>query len=122
MLVSGAVHPENFSFSLAGTPFQLRIWSETMRIPFGETVSYGELVKRAGCGSPRAAGQALNRNPLPLIVPCHRVMGKDGRLTGFSSGVDVKEFLLELEQACSASRVAEYTGERRHGTPGKEII
>ena len=85
------------AYSIEGTPFQIRVWMEVSKIPIGCTLSYGEVAKNIGCGSPRAVGQALNRNSLPLIIPCHRVVGRDGALTGFSEGVDVKAFLLEME-------------------------
>ena len=82
----------------AGTPFQRRVWDELVRIPFGETVAYGELARRVDCRSPRAVGQAVGRNPLLILIPCHRVLAANGRLGGFSSGLPVKEFLLNLEK------------------------
>ncbi len=85
-------------FKLMGTPFQKRIWHTAMRIGHGQTCTYADLAKAAGCGSPRAVGQALKRNPLPIIVPCHRVVGKGGRLTGFSAGLHIKKILLEYER------------------------
>ncbi|WP_438444957.1 methylated-DNA--[protein]-cysteine S-methyltransferase [Gorillibacterium sp. sgz5001074] len=83
---------------LRGTPFQLRIWEELRRIPYGSTRSYAELA--AAVGRPaavRAAGAANGANPVPLLVPCHRVIGKNGSLTGFRGGLAVKETLLRLE-------------------------
>ncbi len=85
-------------YNLHGTPFQLKVWHETMKIPHGTTVTYGHIANAIGCGSPRAVGQALNKNPLPIIVPCHRVIGKNGKLTGFSSGLHIKKLLLLTEQ------------------------
>jgi len=85
---------------LRGSEFQLRVWSELAQIPFGATTSYGELARRVG--KPRGAwaiGNALGSNPVPIIVPCHRVIGHDQRLVGFGGGLSVKEKLLELEQA-----------------------
>lgn len=82
-----------------GTPFQLRVWESLRRIPFGETISYGELARRVG--SPdgfRAVGAANGRNPLPIIVPCHRVVGSDGSLTGFGGGIERKRWLLGHER------------------------
>ncbi len=83
-----------------GTAFQLKVWRELLRIPYGQTSTYGELAKKLG--NPRACravGAANGRNPLPIIVPCHRVIGSNGKLTGFAGGLEVKKRLLELEGA-----------------------
>lgn len=91
-----------FDLALApgGTPFQRRVWNEISRIPYGETVSYGELAARAGApGAARAAGAATGRNPLAIVVPCHRVIGTRGALTGYAGGIDRKTRLLALEGA-----------------------
>jgi methylated-DNA-[protein]-cysteine S-methyltransferase len=83
----------------AGTPFQRRVWQELARIPYGETISYGELARRVGNPkAARAVGLANGQNPLPIIVPCHRVIGSDGRLTGYGGGLPRKEALLALER------------------------
>jgi methylated-DNA-[protein]-cysteine S-methyltransferase len=83
-----------------GTAFQLRVWQELRKIPYGETVSYWELGRRLGNSkASRAVGQANARNPIPLIIPCHRVIAADGSLGGYSSGLDRKRWLLEHEQA-----------------------
>lgn len=83
----------------AGTPFQLRVWEELRRVPAGTTVSYGELAARAGRpGAARAVGGALNRNPIGIVVPCHRVVGADGTLTGYAGGLGRKQVLLDLER------------------------
>lgn len=82
----------------AGTPFQRRVWDELVRVPFGAAVTYGELARRVGCRSPRAVGQAVGRNPILILIPCHRVLAANGRLGGFSAGLPVKEFLLNLEK------------------------
>ncbi len=82
-----------------GTAFQQRVWRELRKIPFGAAVSYGTLAKRAGCGSPRAVGQAIHRNPIAILIPCHRVIGADGSLTGFAGGLDRKRRLLTLEES-----------------------
>jgi len=82
----------------AGTEFQQKVWEELQRIPFGATISYGELARRVG--SPRAAravGQAVGANPIPIVVPCHRVIRGSGALGGFSAGLDVKRWLLRHE-------------------------
>jgi O-6-methylguanine DNA methyltransferase len=82
----------------SGTPFQRRVWSELEKIPYGGTVSYGELARKLG-SSPRAVGGAVGANPLCPIVPCHRVIGSDGSLTGFGFGTALKRRLLESEGA-----------------------
>jgi len=85
--------------ALNGTPFQLSVWNALLQIPYGETRTYGEIA--AMIGNPkasRAVGMACNRNPIWILVPCHRVVGKNGALTGFEGGLDVKKALLDLEQ------------------------
>lgn len=85
---------------LEGTPFQLRVWSALQEIPYGRTASYGELAARIGRPTAsRAVGMANGRNPVAIIVPCHRVVGSDGRLVGYGGGVDRKRRLLALEGA-----------------------
>jgi len=82
-----------------GTPFQLSVWNRLREIPYGETISYGELAKRVGnAKASRAVGMANGRNPLPIVVPCHRVIGSSGKLTGFGGGLPTKELLLNLER------------------------
>lgn len=89
-----------------GTPFQRRVWEALLAIPHGETISYGELARRVGLGpgGARAAGQANARNPLSIVVPCHRVVGADGSLTGYAGGEDRKRWLLDRERAQLAVR------------------
>jgi O-6-methylguanine DNA methyltransferase len=85
---------------LIGTSFQLRVWKELRNIPYGTTISYKQLARRAGV--PRgfqAVGLANSCNPIPIIVPCHRVIGSDGSLTGYAAGIKTKEFLLRAEGA-----------------------
>ena len=83
-----------------GTPFQCAVWRAISTVGFGTTISYGELARRAGSpGSARAAGAATGRNPIGIIVPCHRIMGSDGSLTGYAGGLQRKRALLELEGA-----------------------
>ena len=83
---------------LSGTEFQLAVLKELRRIPYGETASYGDIAKRIGRPrAVRAVGAANGRNPLPIVVPCHRVIGSDGDLTGFGGGLDTKAALLRLE-------------------------
>ena len=85
-----------------GTSFQLRVWQELRRIPWGQTISYGELARRVGSPkASRAVGQANAVNPIPLIIPCHRVIAANGSLGGYSSGLDRKRWLLRHEGAKS---------------------
>jgi methylated-DNA-[protein]-cysteine S-methyltransferase len=89
--------------SPAGTDFQLRVWEGLQAIPYGETVSYGELARRLGNPSAsRAVGLANGKNPISIVVPCHRVIGANGSLTGYGGGLDRKRFLLGLERATLA--------------------
>ena len=83
-----------------GTAFQRRVWGALLAIPYGETRTYGELAAELG-SSPRAVGAAVGRNPISVIVPCHRVLGADGSLTGYAGGLARKQALLELEQTTS---------------------
>jgi methylated-DNA-[protein]-cysteine S-methyltransferase len=99
---------KSFDLVLAaeGTPFQQRVWQEIARIPFGETLSYAQLAARAGApGSARAAGAATGRNPHSIVVPCHRVVGTDGSLTGYAGGLERKTRLLEIEGVLQGSLV-----------------
>jgi methylated-DNA-[protein]-cysteine S-methyltransferase len=92
---------------LAGTPFQRSVWAGLQAIGYGETLSYGELAMRVGApGASRAVGLANGRNPVAIVVPCHRVVGADGSLTGYGGGLDRKRFLLELEQRVSGQTLA----------------
>jgi methylated-DNA-[protein]-cysteine S-methyltransferase len=84
---------------MTGTPFERRVWRELCKIPYGKTASYGEIAKRIGQPTAcRAVGLANGRNPVPIIVPCHRVIGSDGSLTGYGGGLDTKRWLLALER------------------------
>lgn len=81
-----------------GTPFQLKVWNELQKIPYGQTVCYRDIA--AGIGNIRAAravGQAVHNNPIMIIIPCHRVISKDGSIGGFACGIDIKKYLLEIE-------------------------
>ena len=83
-----------------GTVFQKRVWALLLKIPYGATITYGELAKQLGCKSAQAVGGAVGRNPISILIPCHRVVGCDGSLTGYAGGVEKKEFLLRLETNC----------------------
>jgi len=89
---------------LAGTAFQIRVWAALCKIPFGTTVSYGALAARIGKPSAsRAVGGANGANPLPIVVPCHRVIGSDKSLTGFGGGIEIKRFLLDHERRAATA-------------------
>ena len=98
---SGRLTEFDLPLDLAGTDFQRRCWLALATIPYGTTVSYGEQSRRLGLGpeSARAVGAANGQNPLPIVLPCHRVVGADGSLVGFGGGLHVKRALLELEGA-----------------------
>ena len=82
-----------------GTPFQLQVWNELQRIPYGTTISYAELARRVGKpNAARAVGAANGKNPLPIVIPCHRVIGSNGHLTGYGGGIHIKKALLKLEK------------------------
>ncbi len=84
----------------SGTPFQRKVWQQLRKIPYGRTITYAQLAHRVGNDAAcRAVGAANGRNPLPIVVPCHRVIGSDGSLTGFGGGIAAKRKLLELEGA-----------------------
>ena len=88
-----------FSWSMRGTPFQCMVWQELCKIPYGETRTYGDVAKALGMpGASRAVGRACNSNPLLLLVPCHRVVGAGGKMTGFAAGIERKRVLLDMEQ------------------------
>jgi methylated-DNA-[protein]-cysteine S-methyltransferase len=89
---------------LAGTSFQQRVWRELLRIPFGTTITYAQLARRVGKPTAsRAVGHANGRNPISIIVPCHRVIGADGKLTGYGGGIDKKRWLLAWERGATAT-------------------
>jgi|SRR6266404_1072760 len=92
---------ENFDLPLApqGTPFQLAVWKALCAIPYGTTISYGELARRVGnANASRAVGLANGSNPIAIVIPCHRVIGSNGKLTGYGGGLPIKQKLLALEQ------------------------
>ena len=98
---------DHFDLPLAfrGTEFQNKVWSELTKIPYGQTISYGELARRVGNPqASRAVGLANGKNPLAIVVPCHRVIGANGTLTGYGGGLPRKKKLLELEQGLFQNR------------------
>lgn len=94
---SGADPGEVPAWETEGTAFQRRVWEELSHVPWGETRTYGQLAAVLQTAA-RPVGGALNKNPLPVFLPCHRIVGADGRLTGFAGGLSIKEKLLRLEQ------------------------
>ena len=97
---AGARKSFDLPLDFAGTPFQKKVWSELLNIPFGQTRTYGQIAN--AIGKPRAfraVGAANGKNPISIVAPCHRVIGKDGSLTGFAGGLEAKECLLEIEAA-----------------------
>jgi methylated-DNA-[protein]-cysteine S-methyltransferase len=101
---SGQRREFDVPLKLTGTPFQQRVWQELVRIPFGTTITYAELAGRIGRpAASRAVGHANGRNPISIIVPCHRVIGANGKLTGYAGGVEKKEWLITWESRLSAN-------------------
>lgn len=101
---AGARREFDLPLAPRGTAFQQRVWEELRRIPYGETISYAELARRVGRpGASRAVGRANATNPIAVIVPCHRVIGSDGALTGYAGGEPLKRALLELERGPATS-------------------
>ncbi|SHJ84504.1 methylated-DNA-[protein]-cysteine S-methyltransferase [Anaerobranca californiensis DSM 14826] len=89
----------NIPLVIQGTPFQKLVWNSLKKIPYGQKMTYGELAKLIGNPKAvRAVGGANNRNPIPIIIPCHRVIGKDGSLVGYAGGLEIKKYLLTLEE------------------------
>jgi len=98
--LAGKLRQFSVPLDLRGTPFQRQVWEQLFKIPYGETRSYGQIAKALGQPkSARPVGQAIGRNPVAIIVPCHRVIGSDGKLTGYGGGLHRKQALLELEAA-----------------------
>ncbi len=101
---AGALTRFDLPLAPRGTPFQLRVWERLREIPYGETMSYAQLALQIGePRAIRAVGAANGRNPLPIVVPCHRVIGADGSLTGYAGGLERKRLLLELEGSLVAA-------------------
>jgi O-6-methylguanine DNA methyltransferase len=103
----GTRQPFDIPLDLIGTPFQQRVWAALLAIPYGETVTYRDLAYDLGQpGGAQAVGGAVGRNPVSIIVPCHRVLGSDGSLTGYAWGLHVKRWLLDHERRNSGQRAA----------------
>lgn len=95
----------DLQLDLMGPPYWFVIWEKLLGIPYGRTVTYGDIAAKIG-GNPRAVGSACAANPVPIIVPCHRVVGADGSLRGFGGGLRIKRFLLQLEGAQAADQMS----------------
>ncbi len=94
----GKLRDFDLDLLVEGTEFQKKVWEEMQKIPYGKTMTYGELAEKVGNPKgARAVGMACNKNKIPIIIPCHRVVGKNGKLTGFAGGLDIKELLLKIE-------------------------
>jgi methylated-DNA-[protein]-cysteine S-methyltransferase len=101
---AGELRRFDLPLSPEGTPFQREVWSALTTIPYGETGSYGGLARRLGRpAASRAVGAANGQNPIPIVIPCHRVIGADGSLTGFGGGLAIKRRLLDLESGASGA-------------------
>src|SRR5262245_15597817 len=95
---AGALNESDLPLAIGGAPFQQRVWSELQKIPYGSTISYGELARRIGNPkASRAVGAANGSNPISIIIPCHRLIGSNGKLTGYGGGIERKKFLLDFE-------------------------
>ena len=117
----------DFDLPLAprGSDFQRRVWQELTRIPYGTTISYGELARRLGKKSAtasRAVGQANASNPIAIVVPCHRVIGHDGKLTGYAAGLSFKAKLLTLEGALAPDDLIAPREPRAHAGPARRMV
>ena len=91
--------PESIDLGALWYGFSEEVWKVLVQIPYGETMTYGEIAEKINCGSAQAVGGAVGKNPLSIIVPCHRVLGNQGQLTGYAGGVERKCWLLEHEKA-----------------------
>ena len=96
--VMGATTDGRISVRSKGTAFQQRVWQTLSTIPYGKTVSYGDVARMVGCKSAQAVGQAVGANPIALLIPCHRVISAHGKIGGYEYGIEIKKQLLELEQ------------------------
>lgn len=92
-------NPREIPMAPAGSAFQQKVWQLLTQIPYGQLTTYGALAKQLDCRSAQAVGGAVGRNPISILIPCHRVVGQTGTLTGYAGGLEKKQFLLELEKA-----------------------
>ena len=96
---SGKAPEINFPLRPQGTEFQKKVWRELERIPYGKTLGYGDIAALVGCKSARAVGAAVGKNPISILIPCHRVLGANSALTGYAGGLERKIYLLAIEKA-----------------------
>lgn len=97
--LNGKIEKMDIKYDLLGTDFQKKVWEEIAKIPYGQTTNYQKIAQNINCNSSRAVANAISRNPLIFLIPCHRIIGKNGNLTGFAAGLDLKDKLLKLEKA-----------------------
>lgn len=117
---AGEIRSFEVPLAPAGTPWQRAVWAALLDVPYGETITYTELAARAGRpGAARAAGAANGRNPISILVPCHRVVGTSGALTGYAGGVEAKAWLLEHERRVRSR--APSPGSRHPRTTGRRV-
>lgn len=104
-LFTGLKKELDLAYTYEGTEFEMLVWEQTLKIPYGETITYNQLAKEIEHpDAARAVGNALHKNPLPLIIPCHRIIGSDGALHGFAGGTEVKQWLLNHEKKTTGKR------------------
>jgi len=117
---SGSLTAFDLPLKPAGTPFQMGVWRELQQVPYGNIISYGELARRIGRPkASRAVGAANGANPIPIIIPCHRVIGSGGKLTGYGGGLEIKTALLRLERGSrEAGNAAAGMGTELAALPG----
>lgn len=89
-----------FAFDLTGTLFQRKVWNALLTIPYGTTQTYKDIATKINCAGYQAVGQAISKNPISILIPCHRVIGSNNRLVGYAGGLDRKQYLLALEREC----------------------
>ncbi len=110
---AGELQRFELELELEGTPFQRRVWDALRQIAYGATTTYGTLARELGASEPRAVGGAVGRTPVPIIVPCHRVIGADGSLTGYGGGLDRKRALLAFEASSGEAAILQASWSQR---------
>jgi methylated-DNA-[protein]-cysteine S-methyltransferase len=114
---AGELHDFDLALAPEGPAFHQRVWRELCNVTYGETISYGELARRVGSpNASRAVGRANGANPIPIVIPCHRVIGSNGKLTGYGGGLPRKEFLLAMERKQLALPLAASAAAPRRGS------
>ena len=100
---AGKCPKQTIKLNPRGTDFQRFVWDTLLKIPYGQLTTYGEIAKRLGCKSARAVGGAVGHNPISILIPCHRVIGSNGSITGYAGGIDKKRVLLQIESHISVN-------------------